>query len=707
MAETYRQTGDAAQATRSLETVTQHWLERRQRKQWHRLSSRPHSSVYRQLQSMRTSQEMIEWIQETGIPPNVAIYQTILDGVGGGRTDDQETLKEQAVLAHALLDRILERVAADLATISSRRAATVAADDDDSTTRVEDVGPVLPLPEYSDLSRSFRRVMSCYCRANNIPAAQELLVQLEQWQDDVKKQHPDSDVQSLLFPTKDTNYTIVLTAWAKSGRPHEAEQVLQRLLHRASSENGHALILLRRIREFFESVLNAWVTSCDRTAGQRAELLLVKMMELHQEERGGTVVIVDTNPTIQSFAKAVAAWANSRHPDAPWRADDLLRLVREDVPYWSAEQVASGNFRRALADMHLLVMKMWSSLSKDPRAPEKCRELLMSLDASVGLSHVQTATLQNMYASLLWAWARSGRPDAASNAQNIFVHMEKHREPGGLFATAAAESGGCFQWHKDIYAALLRAYSRAGEGGKAETLLKRMMVEHINLERAGKKGLVSPMNTLNFNEVLLAWSKSKNKPEAERRAEKLFGQMFSKGTGIRPDVMSYNALLSAMSGSTSDETARRGEAYFRRLQQQSLSSPSVGKPDTVTYNRAILLWSKIRTPEALERAQALLDEMTTKSQNDNDPSVQPDLKTYQAFLLILESSAHLSDEERQRRVQQIETAMARLGYHRRRPKRDENNNNNKPAEKAGSADLKEQRRALLFRDLTEDEHKKK
>lgn len=617
-----------------LQTITDNWLERRQRKQRHHLASKMNSNVAKQLRLMRTAEEMIDWIRQSGIPPNVATYQTLVEGVTVEGSEGQKL--GQAVFAHSLLDRILERVATDLQSIHN-----------------DNIDPL----EYSDLSRTFLKVMSCYCRANDISSAQELLTRLEEWQEE----HKNNEI----FPVKDTNYTIVLNAWARAGRPREAEEVWRRMLKRASGSKEDSAILLRRIRYTLESLLNAWVTSCDRLAGQRAELLLVKMIELHDEARRSRTT-VDTKPNITSFSKAVAAWANSRHNDAPQRADDLLRLMHDMD--WTTEQAAAGNFQRTMASSYLIVMKMWSS-SKDKRAPEKCRNLLLSLDGSLGLSNVEQITLQKMYAALIWAWARSGRPDAATNVQDIFLHMEKHREPGGLFATE-----GPFRWHADVHSALLRVYSRTGEGVKAETLLKRMMVEYINLERRGKRGLVNPMNTLNFNEVLLAWSKSRDKAEGARRAEKLFLQM-TEGTDIKPDVVSYNALLSALSRSVNTETARRGERYFRQLQQKE---STVGRPNSVTYTRAILLWSNIRTPEALDRAQALLAEMIAS----NDPSMQPDVKTYKAFLPILEKSEHLPDEVKRRRVKEIEQAMERLGYRKRAD------------EKA-----KERRRNLLFRDV--------
>jgi len=668
--DSFFQSGDPVQATRMLQAIAQRWQERRQSKERHHLVSNPKSHVAQQLRSLPTAQEMLAWIRQSRIPPNVATYQTLIDGVTAATAtttnfdndkdcSDEKNL-DQARFAHSLLERILERVAADL---------------QESSTNSDS----FELPEYSDISRSFRKVMSLYCQANEIPTAQELLTRLEQWEDNHRIDY--------LFPIRDTNYKVVLNAWAKTGRPRQADQVFQRLLQRAADSPERGAHLLRDARNMLEALLNSWVTSCDPQAGDRAEALLARMVGLY--EAG-----YDTKPTMSSFSKAIAAWSNSKHKDAAQRAEDLLRLMC-DVDWTVGQQ--SGNARRTVANTYLIVLRLWSS-TKDKCAPDKCRELLLSLDASLGLANVPQLTLQKMYAALIWAWARSDRPDGPSNVQDIFIHMEKHREPGGLFASNSSNSGRHhFRWHMDVHTALLRAFARMGEGVKAETLLKRMLIEYLNTSQEQQKHqkqqkqqqqqqqqqggmmmkeMINPMRTLNFNEVLLAWSKSKSdKKEAARRAEKLFGQMVSTGTDLQPDLVSYKALISALGKScTAVETAQRGETYFRRMQEQHQI-----RPDTVAYTFAIRLWSNFRdTPEALERAQALLDEM--RASGDAAP---PDVKTYLAFLPILEqNSAHLSDSERQRRIAEVETALEQLGYL-----------------KQAKAKVKDERRHLLFRDV--------
>lgn len=660
------QTGDSIEATRMLQNITEVWLERRHSIEKLQLATNPNSNVARQLQFLPTAQEMLMRIRQSRIPPNVTTYQALIEGVTATTPAvalpvawpeehrSREHNLELARFAHSLLERILERVEVDLQNMTDEQS------DGNGSDNVEQL-------DYSDISRSFRKVMSLYCHADEISTAHRLLMRLEEWED----KYPSSPT---LFPIRDTNYKVVMNALAMTGRPRQAEQVLYQLLRRASSSTERYAALVRNPRSMMEALLNSWVVSCDIDAGIHTEELLAKMVELY--ETG-----LNTKPSLSSFSKAIAAWANSKHDNAAQRADDLLRSMGKADR--TAENNQSGNARRTVAESHLIVMKLWSS-TKDRTAPEKCRALLQLLDNSLGLANVPKLTLQKMFAALILAWARSDRPDGPANVQEIYMHMERHREPGGLFAPIGGGSNNDqppFRWHMDVHMALLRAFARMGEGVKAETLLKRMLVEYMtNTERDSKHAadrLVNPMNTTNFNEVLLAWSKYKgDKREAARRAEKLFEHMVSNGTGVRPDLVSYKALISTLGRVNDIETARRGEDYFNRMQQHDGILP-----DTVAYTLVIRLWSNVPgTPEALQKAGAWLDRMKV-----SDNSAQPDVKTYLAFLPILENtSAHLDAAERQRRITEIECELERLGYRKR-----------------AVAKQKQELRQLLFRDLDE------
>lgn len=568
------------------------------------------------------SMDMWQWMKDMmpQLHPNMASYQALLDGVlatkGHGRN---------AAFAESLLTPMVELAMKERDDGADTLAAKIASAEFNPSDQSRPSLSSIEAKELLNMTYSFHKVMTLHCQANDVASAERLLRELERL----------NDISNGSIPLTADSYTIVLSGWTKRGAPREAEYVLNDMMNRAARAKRHDLM---PTKNNFESCLKSWVSASNVVSGQRAELLLLKMQELHEKRH-------DTKPCVKSFSKVVAAWVSSRHQDASVRADAILQMMNEMD--WSGEtDIAS--FHKTMADTYLQVMKMWS-WSGNPNAPEKCSELLLKLEDIVGFPNIKSVTLQRLYAALISAWARSRRPDIASRVHNIFAELETQRKTGGAFAEV-----GDFFWDSSVYHAVFQAYSTTGEGEKAETLLKGILKEYLENHTGLGSSSALPMqaDTKSFNSVLLAWSKSTD-PDAANRAEKLFLQMLqlrsSDHLDIKPDVVSYNAVLSAFSGTNNESRARRGAGYFRQMK----SNPSC-QPTTVTYTRAILLWSNIRTPEALEQAQTLLDEM-----NAGDRSIRPDTNTYKAFLLVLKKSG-LPEYERTRRIEAIHLIMKKL-----------------------------------------------
>lgn len=572
--------------------------------------------------------------------PNLATYQTLLDGVVSAK-GQQRQLQRSAKFAESLLKLMLDiffnKTQGDRTDITSNGSDSSA-----ESKQVDQSSAVanIDAQEVIDLTYAFHKVMTLYCQANYVAAAERLLRELEQLNDTGGNN---------CIPLTVDSYTIVLSGWAKRGAPREAEYVLNGMLNRSSRAKKQDRIIMPT-KNNFESCLGAWVMASTSVSGQRAELLLLKMQELHEKK-------FDAKPCVKSFSKVISAWVNSKHQEATIRADAILTMMNEID--WS-DETDMTSFHKTLADIYLQVMKLWSSYSK-PNAPEKCSQLLLQLNANTGFQHVKSVTVQRLYAALITAWARSGRKNIiASRVQEIFAEMNAQRRTGGVFATNDNLS---FVWDSAVYHALLLAYAQAGDGTKAEAMLKSMLQEYLEHHSSGVENSNSntptKVDTKCFNLVLLAWSKS-SEPDATMRAEDLFLQMLQlrnrDHVDVRPDVVSYNAVLAAFSGTNDRLRARRGYDYFRQL--TNTKDPTC-RPTTVSYTLAIRVWSRLPTLEALERVQFLLDEMKT-----GDRSVRPDATTYKAFLSVLKKCTFLSADERTRRMEDIQREWDKLGSHR-------------------------------------------
>jgi hypothetical protein len=316
---------------------------------------------------------------------------------------------------------------------------------------------------------------------------------------------------------------------------------------------------------------------------------------------------------------------------------------------WSAEH-DNPYGTQTVAETYLVAMRACSFENRNKIAVKKCVEYFSRLDTVLGIQNVEYDMLQFMYAALIYTWAQSTLPETEARVQELFLeldtqHKKRIADKEVLWKenpnTKVDDSDPYLS--VDVYRALLHAFAKTGSGHKAEIVLKRMMHEYLDLMDKTTDASSSRMvDTKCFNSVLLAWSRS-TEPDAAYQAEKLFRQMYqsqtSKHMNVRMDVVSYNAVLSAMAGSTDEQVARRGDLYFRQILE---STDPTCRASTVTYTKAMELWTNIGTKEALNRADELLNEMKT---SDNR-FIKPTKQTYKTYLEVLKKcSSLLSPDE--------------------------------------------------------------
>jgi hypothetical protein len=102
---------------------------------------------------------------------------------------------------------------------------------------------------------------------------------------------------------------------------------------RLSNAGKKAEALLQRMEELglqsnitrisFSAAISALANNNNPSAGQRAELLLQKMLKLYEAGR------VDVKPHTISFNSAIAAWTKSGNALAAERAEAILRRMIE------------------------------------------------------------------------------------------------------------------------------------------------------------------------------------------------------------------------------------------------------------------------------------------------------------------------------------------------------------------------------------------
>ena len=217
--------------------------------------------------------------------------------------------------------------------------------------------------------------------------------------------------------------------------------------------------------------------------------------------------------------------------------------------------------------------------------------------------------------------------------------------------------------------------------------------ERSNLERMQKTGNVDvEPDTLSFNIVIHAWSR-RREPFAANRAEAILARMqelyeagntdvkptpfvsilpylLGQKVGIRlqrskprrsfsacksftkqaipdvkPDTISFNAVLSAWANSRDPSAAKRTEAILEYMQELYDAGNVDVKPNTICFNSAISAWAKTGDPAAVKRAEAILQRMQELYEAGNT-DVKPDTISLNAVLSVWANSRDPSAAKR-------------------------------------------------------------
>ncbi len=526
--------------------------------------------------------EVIEFLQSDQISfqPEPRIYSLLIQGALWKRWEKEYPPKKCAKLLDQFLKALMKEV-----------------------TNIDDKTSLLKL---------VHTVMTSLVQAKNISRAEEWLKALE-------------EPQSVIRP-KSLTYSIVINAWSRNQVPQRAEATLYRMISRKQTDTA-----LTITKSYFHRCLDAWVHSKDKMAGERAEVLLLKMQD-ENNERG----LEGGGPCIQSWFKVVCAWTNSNKSqrDAAPRAERILELILQNEEFdWSHREDAKW-----IVETYLQVMRAWSFHGGNvgfDRVGALVEELFNRLKTEDNVPNLTENVANRIFLHWVTSLVKSDFDDLANQLKIIF--------------RAIADRNMNVDWNTANFNLVLNVYAKARDGPETENILKKM----LQLALDGKDDCLP--NTQSFNSVILAWSKSDDRTLACARAEEIFILM-KRVEGVTPNVATYNALLSAMGGSGDLETATRGDRYFKELKRtyEDTKNPSF-RPNNITYTKAISLWSNITSLAALKRSDALLQEMLAQETIDDD--LRPTIATYKAFQTVLASS---DAQDKHKRIQEVQEAMKKL-----------------------------------------------
>jgi len=458
------------------------------------------------------------------------------------------------------------------------------------------------------------------------------------WMEDMYQSHGWSDIR----PNK-IHFNTFISALAKTNAVDsgiQAMKILEKMKHLHRSGNNEEvqpdLVTCNAVLNAISKEGNPNDSKKSKSARdmcERAESLLQKM-----EEGGEGSHIV---PDLVSYNSVLSAYMNDTSPDVATKVEELLhRMTQRDVaPDLLSYTICINTFAR----------------SKTSGSAQKAEDLLRVLEKSYAEGNEDLKPDMRCYNSVIHAWARSSEDGALSQANKILKEMKLLRESGerpdlildAISYTSIISALTRVSNKKDpesvrllddmmsmvrnevhesnvdsgVYNALIHAQVHSGDIGaaeKAERLLLSMLTSNDSLA-------VRP-NTITFNTVIDAWSKS-NEPKGAARAEKLLKTMqklHEEGyPDVRPDTYSFASVLNAYANSNNPKSARKAEDILKHMQTLYEEGNDNVKPNTICFSTVIKAYSRHQTKDAGERGEDILKlmfEVYSKGNSDAKPN---------------------------------------------------------------------------------------
>jgi len=293
-------------------------------------------------------------------------------------------------------------------------------------------------------------------------------------------------------------------------------------------------------------------------------------------------------------------------------------------------------------------MLAWSRREKDKyQAAIQAQRILDDLERLHSLGETDVAANVVCYTICMKAWAdcaASAPPSngdyngstAATAAEKLLRRMEHIYETTGDVRMKPTATS---------YTTVVAAHGRSK--GKNSARNAERVVKHMEKFYLQDPDHRAKPNRIVYNALIDAWSKS-NEVGAALRAEQTLMKM-EKYNDVRPDVVSYNAVLNAwarFANGVDGSNAKDRIAAAQRAQQilehmEGLGSikdkednegdddnDEVVKPDAISYNTVLKAWARSGHPSAAFFAQQILQRMEELYSQTGDESIRPNVFSY-------------------------------------------------------------------------------
>jgi hypothetical protein len=197
-------------------------------------------------------------------------------------------------------------------------------------------------------------------------------------------------------------------------------------------------------------------------------------------------------------------------------------------------------------------------------------------------------------------WGRRKTLNSADRAEELLERIIEENLAGNALAELTI----------NLFNAAMDAHAKVGNPAGVQRILRRMeTIRKENDHLSHLKPDVFSMSTL-----ATAWAKSRS-PEAAQKAEGILNYMALQE--LKPNVVTYNAILHALSVGNHIDKALRAEDLVHRMKMRHAATGENCKPDIYSYQSLIQAWSRTSLPGSPQRAEQILRFLDEQSKKGN------------------------------------------------------------------------------------------
>ena len=252
---------------------------------------------------------------------------------------------------------------------------------------------------------------------------------------------------------------------------------------------------------------------------------------------------------------------------------------------------------------------------------------------------------------LLDAWAFSGEPDAAGQAERLVQRMEElpqlqpdvrtytklinairrsSSQPGSQaddilqkMKYLADTSNPTARPNSYTYTAVVEAHSRDGNAQRCAELVQDMVAQY----QAGDESLQPTARA--FHAAISAFAREGQAVEAETLFDQM-EQLYRSGVeAAKPTAVNYNSLISAWANG---ESARQAEQVLARMEEAYRNGNEAAKPTTVSFNAVIDAYTKSGEDGAAEKAEQVLRYMEELYETGTNLDAKPNVRSFNSVI---------------------------------------------------------------------------